>query len=152
MKRVIIPTIIIIILVLLLIINTIKNNMNKYLILDGEFFQDEYQINDNISLSGYSRYSVSLKSNGKYNIPSFIYKIGWNEKYIVALQYDLAFRNDYNSYLVPDQSAEHYYIIDLEHEEQIGPLSSEEYFSYECSNIEMKITHSIAKKDYYHSK
>ncbi len=98
----------------------------------------EYYITDNVYLSQTSRYMVSL--DGKYGIYPYIDKIGWNDKYIVAIRYDLKYENDYNDYKIPDKSKAYYYIIDLEKEELIGPLTKDEFEQYDCSSIRMKKT------------
>ncbi len=102
---------------------------------DGEV---EFYITDDIHLSQTSRYMVSL--GGKFGIKPFVYKIGWNDKYIVAMQYGLKYRDDFSGYKVPDKTKVNYYIIDLYEEKLIGPLSLEEFNQYDCSSIKMKKT------------
>ena len=93
-----------------------------------------YYITDEIYLASTSRYMVNL--GGKYGIQPCVYKIGWSERYIVALQYEMEFGIDRE----PDKTKPQYYIIDLEKEEKIGPLTKEEFYQYDCSSIKMKHT------------
>lgn len=97
-----------------------------------------YYITDDVYLSQTSRYMVQLR--GKYGISEFVYKIGWNERYIVAIQYDLKYQNNNSGYKSPDKSKENYYIVDLEEEKLIGPLTKDEFYKYDCSSIKMKRT------------
>lgn len=97
-----------------------------------------FYITDDIYLSQTSRYMVSL--GGKYGIPAYVYKIGWNDKYIVALQYDMIIKDEHSKYKIPDKSVENYYIINLEDDTKIGPITKEEFNKYDCSSIKMKRT------------
>lgn len=114
----------------------------KIFFIEFNFGSSTYYIKNDVFLFQSSRYMVSLK--GKYGlVPACVYKVGWNRKYVVALQYDLMddpkdFRE--NPYQIPDKSKPNYYIIDLEKEELIGPLSEKEYMEYDCGWIWLKRT------------
>ena len=102
--------------------------------IDWEAFACTYYLTEDIYLSQTSQYMISLR--GKYGIQPCVYKIGWNERYIVALQYEMEFEVDRR----PDKTKPQYYIIDLEKEEKIGPLTKDEFYEYDCSSIKMKKT------------
>ena len=103
------------------------DELNKLNISEGT-----YVINDNYYIYRTSTYHLIL--NGKHYIPAFIDSIGWDDEYIVALQYDL----EYGVADEPNWSKPNYYIIQLEDDTLIGPLSPEEYENSEYSYLELK--------------
>ena len=94
--------------------------------------EGKYVINSDYKLWRASSYSVKLI--GPQSIPMHIDSIGWDDNYIVALQYDIEFGVDDE----PDWSKPNYYIIQLEDDTLIGPLSPEEYENSEYSYLELK--------------
>lgn len=60
----------------------------------------EYYITEDIYVSQTSGYSVTIR--GKFGIPAFVYKVGWNDKYVVAMQYDLMNESNSSNYKAPD--------------------------------------------------
>ncbi len=96
------------------------------------FVDCEYVINSDYKLWRSSSYSVRLI--GPQSISMHIDSIGWDDNYIVALQYDIEFGVDDE----PDWSKPSYYIIQLEDDTLIGPLSTEEYENSEYSYLELK--------------
>lgn len=96
------------------------------------FVNDEYVINSDYKLWRSSSYSVRLI--GPQSISMHIDSIGWDEEYIVVLQYDYLFGVDDE----PNWSKPNYYIIQLEDDTLIGPLSPEEYENSEYSYLELK--------------
>lgn len=107
----------------------------NYLYVDGNFY-----INDNIYLNSTSLYQTKLivkfEKETRVIIPC-VFKIGWNEKNVTVLQYDIIVENNHE-YL--DKSTANYYVISLDDETVKGPFSELEFDQYECSSIKMKRT------------
>lgn len=101
---------------------------------------------------GISSYSIDLGSKKGIHINAYIDKVCWSNNCIVALQYDLVRENDYNSYEVPDFSNKNYYIIKLENDELIGPLSIEEFKKNECSNVPLIKTYNYVVARWFYKK
>ena len=115
-----------------------KHYDNSYINLDLKYY-----ITEDIYLYRTSRYMITLKgeygdSNDDEGIPACIDSVGWNEKYIVVLQYNLKNENEHNSYLIPDKTQSNYYIIDIKTKEMIGPISKKEYQEKKIENIKLK--------------
>lgn len=135
-KKLIVVMLIIFIIVTLILLK--KYYDNSYINLDIEYY-----ITEDIYLYRTSRYMIRLKGeygdpNVDEGIPACIDSIGWNEKYIVILQYNLKRENEYNSYLIPDKTQSNYYIIDIKSKEMIGPISKKEYQEKKIENIKLK--------------
>lgn len=107
----------------------------RYIDFNGNM---EFYINDSIHLECTSRYMIFLK--GSFYIPEYVAEIGWNDEYVVVLQYDLIMTDNISKNKIPDKSKSNYYIIDLKENKMIGPLTLEEFNEYDCSSIKMKKT------------
>ena len=137
MKKKLIAVMLIVFIVVTLILLK-KHYDNSYIHLDLKYY-----ITEDIYLYRTSRYMITLKgeygdSNDNEGIPACIDSVGWNEKYIVILQYNLKKENEHNSYLIPDKTQSNYYIIDIKTKEMIGPISKKEYQEKKIENIKLK--------------
>lgn len=61
-------------------------------------------------------------------IPAKVIEAAWNENYILAKQLDLIEDpNNQNGYQIPDSTSEYFWIIELQSNTVIGPLTEKEF-------------------------
>lgn len=113
-------------------INSINEDYCKHMNEKGK-----YAIHDKYELYSVSAYTINL--GGPVSIKECVYKVGWNDDYVVVLQYDLDEDGK------PDKSEPHYYIIEVETDNLIGPLTKEEYKEYPCSKIRMRYANNYIR-------
>lgn len=136
MKKKISVTIISIIGIQVILLSLIIFTINNYIDNNCISFDWQFRISEDIFLERTSKYMVSLK--GDYFIPEYIDRIGWNNDYVIAQQYDLVNENDYNDYKVPDKTKTNYYIIDIKAKTIEGPLDEKEYRKRKVDSIKLK--------------
>lgn len=91
------------------------------------------EINTGYYLERTSRWVVRLKGNAFVDM--FVSSIGWDEKNMVVLRYP---HNRYANDVGPDWNNPEYYIVSLEDDTMIGPLTQEEYEESEYTHVELK--------------
>lgn len=83
-------------------------------------------------------------------IPAKVVEVAWNDRYVIAKQYGLKLKNDYNTYEIPDRSKEYYWILDTEQQRKYGPYNKKEFNNelkrYNLENLKLK------KVEYYRNK
>lgn len=135
MKKISIIIISIIFILIIVSFFTKKYINQNYLFIN----EGENEIINDIILECTSRYMISLKDkHNQYYVPSYIDKIGWNENYVVILQYDLILKNSYTGYTVPNKDKENYYIIDIRKKRIDGPMSKTDYQYANIKEIKLK--------------
>ena len=104
-----------------------------------------YKLNYNNSsdvrviLENYSGYE-------EYCLPTKIVEIAWNDRYIIAKQYELVDRNEYkgDTYKIPDKNKVNYWILDSLEKERYGPYTLDEFNEqlefYNITNLKLKPT------------
>lgn len=140
MKKNIIIVTALILVAIILIVSVIAISVKKYINQNYLFITEgQNEIIENIFLECTSRYMISLRSEKEqYFIPEYIEQIGWNDNYIVVLQYDLVLQNSYNGYTIPNRDKKNYYIIDLRKKSVKGPISEDEYKKANLNHIKLK--------------
>ncbi|QDQ03233.1 DUF3997 domain-containing protein [Lysinibacillus fusiformis] len=77
-------------------------------------------------------------------VPAKVTHVGWNEKFIVAKQVNLQKESSDKDYLIPNEQDIHYWIINYETDEVMGPFDEKQFIE---SKRELQIPEDINLTD-----
>lgn len=102
--------------------------------------------------SGNCKVSLKRYSNEAF-LPEQIVELAWNDRYVVAKQYEMKLKyseNSDNTYEIPDKTKVYYWILDTVERKRYGPYSDEKQLEvmknkFNIDNLQLKSVDSYKK-------